>query len=134
MEESSGKDWDPRPAERTYYRSNKTGDRGYLVRRDGRDMVRLDQPMHEALRRLDPNEWQPDHELRRLSRPQMAMVAWVADQELARALGFPADAKREWRDIPEHKRIKWMETGPKNPVRKFLFEAIMETLEEVNRD
>jgi hypothetical protein len=120
---------DPTPDQRVYYRSHQDGQRAYLVRRNGKDMLRLDRPMEEILHPLD-DTWKPDVQQHPLTPHAVAKVAFVADIAIQQAMGVhlkPQDT--EWLSLKEEKRIKWMEEGPtKEGIRQDLYDAIMGTL------
>lgn len=123
-------DWDPKPDERTYYRSGQDGQRAYLVKRGGKDMLRLDRPMEELLRSLDAS-WQPDHRAYAFTEYQVAQVAHEAHRSLCRLLGKYQDAEKDWLSLKEQDRIKWMEVGPESgDIRDDLYDAIMGTLRQ----
>lgn len=102
--------WDPHPGERRYYTNATTGDRGYLVRRDGRDAIRLDVPGVEKVSRLG-DAWVADHAHRPLNVSQLAMVVYAADQELCRVLGMHSKLKK-WLDLSESERARWIQGEP----------------------
>lgn len=124
--------WDPSPAERTYYRSRKDGQRAYLVRRNGKDMLRLDRPMEEILHRIDIEnhpEWELDVKIPPLSLHAIAAVAFAADRALCKATGVQLKAHQgEWLSMKEQDRIAWMNEGPKGGIREDLYDVIMGTL------
>jgi len=125
-------DWDPKPDERTYYRSREDGQRGYLVRRDGKDMIRLDRPMQEILEKLEGNpKWSLDAEVHPLNPHQAAKVAYQADQALAHVLGDYSN-KQEWIDLSDKERIRFMKDGPKaKGFRAKFYAGVMELLSEL---
>lgn len=109
--------WDPSPTLRTWYSHVTTGDRGYLVRRNGKDAVRLDRgPTVEIIKPLN-KEWQPDEERRPISRGALARVAYVAHQAFCRALGEHEAARTEWESLSDQERQCWLDgTGPDGPI------------------
>lgn len=126
-------EWDPTPAERTYYRSAKDGQRAYLVRRNGKDMLRLDRPMEEILHPIDLEnspEWRPDVTTPPLTPHAIAAVAFAADRALCKATGVQLKSHQtEWLSMKEQARIDWMNEGPKTgDIRDDLYDAIMGTL------
>lgn len=126
-------DWDPPEAGRTYYRHAGTKDLGWMVRRGGRQMIRLDRGPHvEVLRPFTESEWVPDKEHRPLNRIQVAKVCFAADKELCMALGLHKEGKREWIDLSQEDRKHWMHDGPATPkVREVVFERIRDALEHL---
>lgn len=122
-------DTDPKPSDRVYYRSSEDGQRAYLVRRAGKDMLKLDRPMEEILRPFDGN-WKPDVQQHPLTKHAVGKVAYDADVALRRAMGVHMKPQEtEWLSMKEQARIKWMESGPASgDVREDLYDAIMGTL------
>lgn len=120
--------WDPEPAERTYFRHQQSGERGWMVRRNGVEMVRRDLPNMEICKRLDHN-WVIDRETRPLSHVQVCQVALAADRQLCVALGLHAEGKRQWIDMTDAQRIKLMHQGPGgHQARGRLWAAVLEAL------
>lgn len=118
-------DWNPEPGEREYYRSKMTGDRGWLVRREGKDLIRLDRPMEELLRPL--HGWQRDEEALLLPASQAAQVAFEADRALCRIYGLHAEARKTWADLKDKERIAFINDGiddREHPVRSEVYTAI----------
>lgn len=129
LDEPLAADWDPKPSERDYYRKLPTGDLGYLVRRDGKDCIRLDRPHQEIIVPFREGEWKAEHEAHKWSRAQVAKIAFEADRELCHALQIFDKAKKDWRSLHEDERLAWMSKGPKSPaLRVKLYAAIMEVL------
>ncbi len=58
---------------------------------------------------------------------QIAMVAFVADKEVCRALGQVDIAQRLWVDLSEKQRRDWMTDGPKAKTgpRRQVYKAIL---------
>jgi hypothetical protein len=104
--------WDPQPNERQYYRSAETGDLGWLVRRDGKDRVRLDRAMQEITLPFTPDRWIEEREWKPFSRLSIDRLLFEADKQLCHLLGLHMEAKRDWLSLSEEKRIEWMKTGP----------------------
>lgn len=126
--------YDPPEAQRELVRSAATGELGWLVRRSGESMVRLDRPNQEILRRYVSAEWLPEVPQRPLARAQLARVAFEADRELCRSLGAYAHSMRTWQRMDEHQRKVWSEKGPTSPpARVALFKFIMDGLEPFTR-
>lgn len=119
--------WDPEPHERLYYRHAVTGDRGWLVRRDGKDVIRMDRP-HEELRTFREHEWKRDTETRPLTVYQVGQIAFAADRALAAALGNHQVARKGWMDITDDQRRQWVMAGPLEEPRKTLRDGIIELL------
>lgn len=123
---------DPKESERVYYRHLETGDRGYLVEREGKPAIKWDRPMstdytHELAR------WKKEDDAVPLfSAHQIAMVAFVADKEVCRALGMLDVAQRNWLDLSEKQRRDWMKDGPcqraKLGPRREVYEAVVKSM------
>ena len=106
-------EFDPLPADRVWFRHAQTGDRGYSVRRQGKDAVRYDRGPHIDQYSYNLSEWKPDDVVTpQFSAIQIAQVAFEADKKLCWALGLPELAKREWLDLSEKRRILWVNEGP----------------------
>src|SRR5688572_20700004 len=117
-----------KPAERRYYRHRNTGDRAYVVVKDGLTKLHRDRPGDEILVDLTA-EWLLNQDTKPLTRIQLAKVAFVADRELCRAIGMHKLAAMQWANLSERARIRWMEQGPiANYLRIRLFKAIMSEL------
>lgn len=126
--------YDPPPEQRELVRSASTGELGWLVRRSGESMVRLDRPNQEILKRYVASEWLAEVPQRPLARQQLARVAFEADRELCRSLGAYAHALRTWGRMDDHARKVWAEKGPDSPpARVTLYRAIMGGLEPYTR-
>lgn len=132
QEEMNDPDWEPPESERTWYRNAQTGDRGYLCRRDGKQMIRLDRPQDpSAISQFSESLWHIDRESRPLTEMQTTQVAYEADQALCKALGLYAKTK-DWISQPEPMRIAWKRKGPQKPeVRAKLYKAIRAALKEL---
>lgn len=122
---------DPTPDRRIYYRHARTGDRGFLVRRQGTDHIRYDRGDQHQTVPFRPDEWTEDVATRRLHDHEMAQIAYAADRRLCRALGLAREAGKEWIDLPEKERIRYVSEGPRAPkgsLRWRLFQTITEVL------
>lgn len=133
MPKGESGDWDPKPSERRYYRNARTGDLGYLVERDGKDVIRYDRPNEEILRPYRQDEWIVEREHRKLTAAQIAHVAFEADKKLCLFIGLPNQANREWLSMKDEERIRWIKDGPSSGLaRMHLFGAIKFALEAMN--
>lgn len=134
MTESRPDHWDPVPHQRQWYSHRDTGERGYLVRRDGVDAIRENKVQFEILHKLD-HQWKEDREHRPLNMAQLAQVAFAADQELCRAIGLHDVARKEWAFLLEGERADWLNgKGPKKPkARADLFAAVWGALQGLAR-
>ena len=123
---------DPTPDQRVYYRSAQDGQRAYVVQRNGKDVLKLDRPMEEIIRKMD-GSWVPDIQMHPLTAHAVAAVAFAADRALCKAQGVHLKPQEtEWLSMKEQDRIKWMETGPvTGDVRQDLYDAIMGTLQSL---
>lgn len=122
--------YEPKPHERVWYTHATTGDRGYAVRREGRDLVRRDRPGIDDV--SDPRDWKRIvDETPTFSAIQIAQICFEADKKLCWALGQPDLAKREWLDLSEAARIKWLNEGPRTSKRAALYAVIRDHLRSV---
>jgi hypothetical protein len=119
---------DPLKDARVYYRHNQTGDRGFLVTREGREAIRRDRPAIDDYT-FELKDWNKEApETARYSDLQIAMVQFEADRKLCWAIGLADLSKREWVDMTEKQRLAWLKTGPASPTRAGLYKAIGEHL------
>lgn len=132
-EVEKGVDWDPEKGEETWYRNIQTGDRGFLVKRAGRDWVRLDRPNDPTAQQpFDAMKWRVDKEHRPLTSMACAQVAQAADAVLCRALGLYDKAGKDWLSLGEKTRLSWMKQGPKDPkIRRKLYVQIRAVLADL---
>ncbi|MDX2253275.1 MAG: hypothetical protein NW202_13400 [Nitrospira sp.] len=120
---------DPPEHLRVWFRSTKDGQLGYMVKRDGRDHIRLDRPGEEIVKPFKADLWQPEHQVRKMAHAQTVQIAFEADRQLCKALGDFQRASKEWQSLKDEERIAWMRHGPKGPrVRVELYRAIIDTL------
>ena len=124
--------WDPPPPEREWYAHRRTGELGYIVRREGKEVIRMDRGPHvDDTRPFKPEIWRAEHSPKDKTRMQMAMVAWWADRELLRQEGRHQEARKDWLALSDRDRIGFMDDGPndpKCPLRHVLWSAVMATL------
>ena len=131
LDEDTSKDWDPEPGERVWYRHGHTGERGYLVGRNGRDMIRQDRPNEEIVSPMTGSMWSVDKDWRPLTRMHTARVAFGCDSLLRAVLGNHRDEK-DWNNLSERERIFWMEEGPEIPaINAQLYAAVMKVLGQI---
>ena len=115
--------------ERVYYRHIQTGDRYYLVEKDGKKRVRSDTGVGELP--FSEHEFIPDRETRPLTGYVLAEAAFAADKAICRGLGLHRLADRDWRMLSDEARLAWTEDGPgpkADPARKDAWVAIVGAL------
>lgn len=136
MTEPDDADWDPpSPAARQLVRSAQTGELGYLVRRGGASMVKLDNPNQEILRRYTPADWLAEDTQRPLALIHVARYAFEADKLLCRDLGMVQHSLRSWDKLREGERQMFLKEGPKKPpARAVLYRSIMTAMKEFVRE
>jgi len=101
------------------------GATGELVERGDKEYVHLDRdPLGEELVGYLSQQWVEVSERRPLSPAHRAQVAFEADRAYLHSQG-DARARREWHGLPEDVRRDWIEKGPRDPVRRKLYEAVM---------
>lgn len=124
------------PKPRVWYRHVNSGQRAYLVKQNGVQMIRLDRPSEDITKPFDPTQWIPDSETRPMTRAQIAQICKVADRQLCHFLGLAKLAKREWFDMKEKERVEWIEgKGPLDPpARQRLFRVMYDEMEPWTRD
>lgn len=115
---------------REFYRSALNGDVGHLVFRDGKQYIRVNRPGDDVLRVFKPDQWIKEAEHRPLSIAQVAAVAFEADRALCRSIGLHGEAQQQWLNLPERKRIAWMQNGPPTDQgpRRSLYEHVIAAL------
>lgn len=118
---------DPAPDERFFYRHVTTGDVGYLVRRGGKPVIKFDRPHEEILRAFNKNEWIEDREFRPLNQSQLGQVCFEADKMFCRAMGLAELSRREWLNLSDDARIKWINEGPTKDARRHGLWSVMMT-------
>lgn len=115
--------------ERKWFRHALTGDRGFMVKRDGKDMMQYDRPAAEIIVPYNPSQWREDDESFPMGPMQAAEIAYLADQRYLYYIGEYAKAKRGWLALREEERLRWCKDGPPGAgVRSQLFAAIVGTL------
>jgi hypothetical protein len=132
------KDFDPLEEDRVYVRNIVNGNLGWLVRRDGREMVRLDRPMEEILFPMvrlpdgEPKDWAQESRPRAIGPGVAARIAFEAHRALCAALGKHMKAKAEWLSLSENARHDFITKGPRNgtPIEVKLWDAILKVLAE----
>ena len=126
-------DWDPEDQDRFWLTHSIRGDKGWLVRRQGRLHVKLNRP-DDTVRPYHSNEWVPDRAHRPFTRQQIVKAAFEFDRELCLLLGDRQRASRKWAQLSDRQRRSWMDKGPQTPaIRKKMFRLITEELESVVR-
>lgn len=127
-------DWDPKPAARKLVRNKQTGDLGYLVKRSGKIVVRLDRPNQEILRPYSVGEWQDEDTQRPLATIHVARVAFEADRALLAVLGDHSRASKTWTQLTDSERVRWLNGGPTDRTeRSAVYRAILGALEPFTR-
>lgn len=134
--------WEPKAHEREYYRNGNTGDRAYLVRREGVEKMRLDRPEQELLFDVSRNAdgdilgWKRDAEASLYHRSQIARVAFGADRELCSVVGLHGESRKAWQDLTDKQRTEFIAKGPQSvahPIRNMLYVAILQAMEPHTR-
>jgi len=122
--------WDPDPGQRIYVQSTTTGNMGWIVRRGGRDMIKLDRPAQDIVVEYN-GSWSQVVEHRRATHSQIVQVAFEADKALLKLLGEYGKAKKDFRDLTEKQLVAWIEEGPSQPpIRAVLYRTIVDLLAE----
>ena len=123
-------DHDPLASERVYFRSKATGDRGYVVRREGREVIRLDRPMQEIIF-PKTGDWIEDETATLILPMQAVQVAFAADRQACLALGLHGDSRVTWQDLTDAKRIDFAKYGPsdkEHPMREAVYVALRDAM------
>lgn len=117
-------DWDPEPHGREWYSHTRTGERGYFVRRGGKNCIRLDRPMEDISKPFNESEWNPDREHRPMTAAQVAQIAFEADRKLCFYLGLRERSRKEWQSLSDKQRQFWMSKGPNESQRAELYAGV----------
>ena len=124
-EKGTPDDWDPEAHEKQWFSHGVTGDLGWLVRREGKDYIRLDRPDLDEIRPYEPSDWRAKAEHRPISPAQLAMVMFMADKQYCLTMGMYEKAREDWASLSQKRRRVWIETGPtEDPDRARLYAAI----------
>lgn len=122
---------DPTPDRRVYYKNVATGDRGFMVRRHGADHIRYDRPGSDQTRLFHADEWTLEQQSRRLPAHEIAQVAFAADRRVCRVLGKLQESRKDWIDLDNEERVRWVKEGPKvpaNSMRARVWRAIVNAM------
>ena len=141
VREEQPDNYEPPVGDRKFYRSATTGDRAYLVRRDGRDCVKLDRPMEDICKPFRPDDWIEEMKFAPLARAHIVQVAFEADKRLLPFLGLRLEARKEWLSLLDPERLQWLQDGPprskdKNhqEMRRALWDSTIAALEPFTRE
>lgn len=87
--------------------------------------------MEAIYQKLGP-DWAPDVQKHSANPYQVAKVAFIADRALCSVIGEYIEAKDEWLNLKEDKRIDFMDNGPcDDGIRDELFKAISKCLRKL---
>ena len=127
---SESGDWDPKSEEaRSWYHHYQTGERGYVVHRSGKKMIRLDRPLQEIVRKLD-DTWISEDATRPLTPAHIAKICFEADKALCHGLGLIDQSRADWAKLTDLQRSAWVTKGPVKPhQRALLFAGIKKLME-----
>lgn len=126
--------WDPPEDRREWWRNIRDGQRGYKVRRNGVWRIRLDRPEQDINLPMTGYAWTVDHDLRPLNKHDVATVAFAADKRLCFVLGDHESSRREWHELTEQERIRFMQKGPEDTrIRNNVWRAIMRETEPLTK-
>lgn len=124
--------YEPHVDEKQWFRSASTGERGWLVRREGTTYLRLDRPSQELLRPYREWDWIAEVEHRPLTALQVAEVCFAADRALCKVLAMHDLARQEWLSLTDRKRSEFVANGPGGePRRRTAYLALKAKLEEI---
>lgn len=138
LEDDTAIHWDPIEEEKTYYRNEQSGQLAWVVRREGKEFMRLDRPSEEILlpcrRNAEgcPSGWKEEARPRLLGPGVIGRIAFEAYKALCGATGKAMRAKMEWLSLSEAARHDFIVRGPKNatPLERALWEAMSKVLKE----
>ena len=125
-------DWDPKDENRFWLCHHQTGEKGWLVKRNGQIHVRLNRPSCDSTRPYRAPEWAPDRARRPFTAMQIAEAAFEADKVVCRHLGERRLSVRKWSKLTDRQKTAWIREGPKKPeIRAKLYAEIRGLLESV---
>lgn len=115
--------------ERAYFRHRLTGDRGYLIERDGRKLIRMDTGPGAVEKNYVALHWIPDHQHQPKPKIAIARVAYEADIAYCQMMHLQRGVRRpEWPSLSRKKQMFWVDEGPKDEGRRKLWLAVMREL------
>lgn len=125
-------------ARKKWYRHRQSGQRGYLVETPEGPKIRVDNEAMEIIRPISEG-WDEEAELPPINDRQIRIVAFEADRALCQMLGMYGEARKEWIDLRDEERLKWIAKGPPERsdigsiFRRRLWECITEELEACSK-
>lgn len=129
--------WDPPDEdEREWYRNSATGERGYLVTRNGIKCIRKDRPVEDISVPFSEHQWRKEEERRPFTLYQIGAMAYEADRQMCIFLGQYERARKEWQSLTDEDRHSWITEGPDEESsfaleRSVLYCSIMQGLAEL---
>jgi hypothetical protein len=125
---------DPPEGKRVFFRHYTTGDKAYLVTREGKQHIKYDRPYDQSTMLFRKEEWVPDEHPEPFSIGQTIQVAYATDRALCGMLGMHVEAKKQWASLSERERANFMLNGPKEPaIRAQVYKALKKMLEPFTR-
>jgi hypothetical protein len=122
-------------SEREYYKHKDTGDRAYLIERDGETLIKLDTGPNGPERPFIKSQWIRDVDHRPYTRHAIARVAYAADLELVRVLGIHEPRRKDdFMSMSQKEAEFWMFKGPTHPLRRSVWFGIMSELLPYSQD
>lgn len=127
-------DHDPPESQRVYYRHKATGDKAYLVTRDGQKHIKYDRPYDPTTMLFREADWVLDAHPEPFSLGQVIQVAFATDRALCQLLGLHLEAKKGWQALSDKERASFMLLGPQEPeIRVKVYKALKKMLEPFTR-
>lgn len=113
---------------RRWFRHRDTGDKGFLVEVDGRQMIQYDRgPDVKQQVSYRQGEWEEQIDVRLLSAHQLGRLAYEADLALRDIARLGSRELKPWVNLRDGERAAWTANGPprSDMERRMLYEAIM---------
>lgn len=107
-------DWDPAENEREYFKHRQSGQLGWLVKREGKEAVRLDRPMQDITIPYSEATWTAEERPRLLNAQQCAQVSFAAYKALCVLTGKHERSAVEWANMSEDVRLQFAKDGPRH--------------------
>jgi len=111
-----------------WFRHRETGDKGFLVEVDGKQMIQYDRGPH-VKQQVDYREsqWEEQVDIRVLTPAQLGRLAYECDRALCDIARLVQRTPKAWMDLRDGEREAWTKNGPPrgHRERRMLFEAVM---------
>ena len=117
----------PPLSEREYFTHKQTGDRGYLVTRNGELRIKHDQDSHDRLVSYN-HLWERETPDETIPIQRIGEACFEIDRIYCHAIGKHGETLKKWRELSRREKDGWMNRGPREPSRRKLWTGIRELL------